>query len=215
MHCLVCDCSPLEDEALFSRAYAAVSESRRAKADSFSYGNGRRSSLTAGLFLRLIENSFGEIAENADGKPLCEGIEFNFSHSGHYVAFAFSDSPVGVDIERIGRGIDAAKRVMTASEYVSLSDIVDAEEREEIFCRMWTAKESYMKCLGLGIRLPPDSFRVLHGRDVRCPSNDFSIVEIDAPKGYCLSVCSADAEVSYKVITVEDILDAQTLGDLF
>lgn len=206
MKCLICDCSVLDDDTLYDRAYASLSEYRKRKADGCRSRKDARQSVTAGLFLRSIENGFGEIICDGYGKPHTNGIEFNISHSGDYVVFACSKSPLGIDIERIGRGIDIAERVMTAPEYDEFLNDVKENDREDVFCRMWTAKESYMKCSGLGFRLPPDSFRVLHGYEVRSPDDDVTITELDHPDGYRISVCSADVDCSLDSVGIEELL---------
>ena len=167
MRCLVCNCSELDDDALYDKAYASLSDVRKKKADKYKSRKDARQSVTAGLFIGLVERKFGDVAEDENGKPCAKGIEFNLSHSGNYVVFAYSESPVGVDIERIGRNNDIAKRVMTSEEYDQFVNDVREEDRGDAFCRMWTAKESYMKCRGLGFRIPPESFRVLYGYDIK------------------------------------------------
>ena len=206
MRCLVCNCSELDDDALFDKAYASLSVVRKKKADKYKSRKDARQSVTAGLFIGLVERKFGDVTEDENGKPCAKGIEFNLSHSGNYVVFAYSESPVGVDIERIGRNIDIAKRVMTSEEYDQFVNDVREEDKEDAFCRMWTAKESYMKYRGLGFRIPPESFRVLYGYQIRNPENDFVITELGAPKGYCISVCSADDNCSLSYVSIEDLL---------
>ena len=215
MHCFLTDCSPLEDDDLFGRAYSELSEARREKADRCGSGNDRRLSVAAGLFIRSVERHFGKVGTDENGKPHTEGIEFSLSHSGRYVAFAVSDSPVGVDIERTGRIAGIAERVMTPSEYDEMIGTVSEDDREDVLCRMWTAKESYMKALGTGFRLPPESFRVLYGHDIRCPDSGMCIQELDAPDGYRLSVCSADRDIKAILLSVDDLIGKDPLGVLF
>ena len=214
MRCLVCDCSPLEDDVLYSRAYAMLSDERREKADFYKFRKEQAQSVTAGLFIGLVERTYGDITEDENGKLHSPGIEFNISHSGRYVAFVHSDDPVGVDIERIGRNMDIARRVMTASEFEDFKTTVKEEDRDDVFCRMWTAKESYMKYRGLGLRLPPESFRVLYGHDLRSPDPSVSISELEPPEGYRLSVCSADDRCIIRIVTVEGLLTAESLRSL-
>ena len=212
MHCFLTDCSPLEDDDLFGRAYSELSEARREKADRCGSGNDRRLSVAAGLFIRSVERHFGKVGTDENGKPHAEGIEFSLSHSGRYVAFAVSDSPVGVDIERTGRIAGIAERVMTPSEYDEMIGTVDEDDREDVLCRMWTAKESYMKALGTGFRLPPESFRVLYGYGIRSPDDGMCIQELDAPEGYRLSVCSADRDIRTVLLSVHDLIDKDPFG---
>jgi 4'-phosphopantetheinyl transferase len=208
IRCFITDCSPLEDTVPYSRAYALLSDSRRDIADGYRFMKDRVLSVTAGLFMRAVEDSYGKITVDANGKPHAPGIGFNVSHSGHYVAFACSDRPVGIDIEGIGRNMDIAERVMTPAEYSDFNDYVNECDREHVFIRMWTAKESYMKALGLGFRLPPESFRVLYGYELRGPDKNMALHELEAPQGYCATVCSADDEVSCVRLDVEDLMDS-------
>ncbi len=211
MRCLICNCSPLEDDALYSRAYAMLSDARKRKADFYRFRKDSMQSIATGLFIGLIERSFGRVTEDANGKLRSQGIEFNISHSGEYAAFAFTETPVGVDIEKVGRNMDVAQRVMTAEEFEEFERVVKEDDRDDVFCRMWTAKESYMKYRGLGFRLPPETFRVLYGYDIRSPDASVSLTELDPPEGYRLTVCSADDACAMRTVTVEELLETESL----
>ena len=81
-------------------------------------------------------------------------IHFSLSHSGDYSVCAVSSHNVGVDIEKIG---DDKERI--ADRFFA------EEEREYIqdaagFYRIWTLKESFMKAVGWGMKLPLDAFSV-------------------------------------------------------
>ncbi len=99
------------------------------------------------------------------GKPFIEncGIEFNLSHSGDCVLFAFTRSAeIGVDIERI-RPIsgmrDVARQNFAASEFARWEATPD-HDRVEAFYRCWTRKESFIKAICEGLSCPLDSFEV-------------------------------------------------------
>ena len=188
-----------------------LSEKRREKADFYKFRKEQAQSVTAGLFIGLVEKEFGKVTVDGNGKLHSPGIEFNISHSGRYVAFAYSESPVGVDIEKIGRNMDIAKRVMTSDEFNEFMDAVGESDREDVFCRMWTAKESYMKYRGLGFRLPPESFRVLYGYDLRSPDPSVSIKELEPPEGYRLCVCSAYRKCISKTVTIKELIGTKSL----
>lgn len=116
--------------------------------------------LAAGLLLRYAfgEEDASRITADSFGKPyLPEGPFFNLSHSGNKVVLLVSDRPSGIDIEEILPWSEAvAKRVFTQRERQWL----EAQSGDAAFYRLWTAKESIMKALGLGFRLPPESFEV-------------------------------------------------------
>ena len=87
-----------------------------------------------------------------DGKPFFSNAEihFNLSHSGSTVVAAFSDLPVGIDIESRGRGRDfvgIARRFFDPSE----ADAISMSHDEVQFLRLWTGKEAMLKLSGDGI----------------------------------------------------------------
>lgn len=215
MRCFLTDCSPLEDPDLYARAYARLPAWRRERADFYRFPRDRFLSIAAGLYMGLVERSHGAVSIGDDGKPRADGLEFNASHSGCYVAFACSEHAVGVDIEEVGSNMDIAERVTTPDEYIDLMECGDPRAREDLFCRMWTAKESYMKALGKGMGLPPETFRVLHGREIASPSEDFAITELSPPRGYRVSVCCEEECCILEDIGIERLLEAERIEDLF
>lgn len=211
IHCFITDCSPLEDTQLFSRAYALLSDERKEKADFYRFPKDRMLSVAAGLYIRLIEQTFGKVTADENGKLHSSGVEFNLSHSGHYVAFAISYHPVGVDIEAVGRNTDIARRVMTEEEYEDYIDTVEEKDREDVFIRMWAAKESYMKALGLGFRLAPETFRVLNGYEIRSPDDAMKIQELYTPERYHVSVCSEDGGCVVSFQSIQNLINADSI----
>ena len=92
---------------------------------------------------------------NEAGKPLVEGLFFNLSHSGDYAVLAEADGPVGVDIEKMSPYGDWVREALTAWEYEWMLRGKDERERQERFYRLWTRKESLVKCEGHGFSLSP------------------------------------------------------------
>ncbi len=115
--------------------------------------------LIGGLMLYYALGHNKEPLYNAYGKPFFENdLYFNLSHSGHYVVLATSQDAIGVDIEIIKKySIDVAEKCFTTHE---LSWLI-AQKAPNAFFKIWTAKESYMKAMGLGFNLNPKSFEVL------------------------------------------------------
>ena len=113
-----------------------------------------------------------------DGKPFIPGlpdIHFNLSHSGDYIACAFSDREVGLDLQEQARThtsiLHIAKRFFSAKEYeaiqalpaedpsvvpgrhsISTTDSDNSACRLPLFYNLWTIKEAYLKYLGCGLR---------------------------------------------------------------
>jgi 4'-phosphopantetheinyl transferase len=104
------------------------------------------------------------------GKPFVEncGIDFNLSHSGDWVLFAFSRSAeIGVDIEHIrllSDMRDVAQHNFSAAEFTRWEATPEGD-RTDAFYRCWTRKESFIKAIGEGLSCPLDSFEVAFGLD--------------------------------------------------
>ena len=74
---------------------------------------------------------------------------FNISHSGDYAVCALATCEVGIDIQKIQRySSRLLKRILTRQE---LSQLEQTEEKEALFCKLWSQKESYVKWSGQGI----------------------------------------------------------------
>ena len=78
-------------------------------------------------------------------KPYIDNLYFNISHSNDYVVLIVSDDEVGIDIET-NRNINEKliDYVLNEEEKKTLKDNND-------FIKIWTKKESIVKCLGTGI----------------------------------------------------------------
>ncbi len=116
------------------------------------------------------------------GQPRREGGYLSLSHSHGLVACAVDRHPIGVDVERI-RPVPPR-----------LLGLLSEEERAYVRCdadffRLWTLKESLIKCQGghLG-QLRHTHFRI-SGDRIHCsvPGYDFSLPA--APEGYVAALC--------------------------
>lgn len=137
-----------ETEMAFSERYAST-DSKEAYLKS-------RSGLRAFASLYAsIAPSDVKIEIKKSGKPFFENIEglhFNISHSGSEVAIAFSASPVGFDMEVLKRKRDClaiAERFFTAEESREVK--MAGDSANELFVRLWTAKEAMLKLSGEGL----------------------------------------------------------------
>jgi 4'-phosphopantetheinyl transferase len=108
-----------------------------------------------------FSNNQIEFTTNIYGKPFLENnshVHFNVSHSGHYIAFAIDDEPVGVDIE-LFTAIDQniIERFFTADEksYIMKGNQIQS------FYNIWTMKESRIKWEGKGINKLLNPFSIL------------------------------------------------------
>ncbi len=89
------------------------------------------------------------------GKPSIfnHSLAFNLSHSGNYVAYAFTlHQAIGIDIEKIDLTIDLAiaKRFFHPQEFKALVEL-PSNQQAQAFFHLWTQKEAILKASGLGI----------------------------------------------------------------
>ncbi len=96
------------------------------------------------------------------GKPAGPpaGRCFSISHSGDYVALAFSSAPVGVDVQEHRAIDDRIRLAATCFSPPELSRLKDADGAESVFFAVWTAKEAVVKGDGRGIAAGLQTFAV-------------------------------------------------------
>lgn len=194
------DVSSLSDPKLFRASYSAVGDERQSKIDRLRRRGDKRLSLGAGILLRYALREYGtdgipEYAYGENGKPyIAGGPYFSLSHSGNIAVCAVADCEVGVDVEEIGTAnMKLARRFFQPEEYALLSSAGSDEERNELFFRFWTLKESLMKCTGLGLGLSPREFRAVPGESAtEYGGRKFYFGEFSSLPGCCCAVCSGE-----------------------
>lgn len=108
----------------------------------------------------LLYNQLGledkDIFFGSHGKPMAKDVFFSISHSGCYVILAVGDSQIGADIQSPQPYIqNVAKRIFSCAE----NDY--AQKNDGGFCRLWSLKESVMKCDGRGLSMGASTFDVM------------------------------------------------------
>lgn len=90
-------------------------------------------------------------------KPALAGgeLEFNVAHTDGLALIAVATVPVGVDVERVepvaaDEFADLVEFVLTAGEHDELERLPEPE-RIDVYYRVWTRKEAYIKATGEGI----------------------------------------------------------------
>lgn len=85
-------------------------------------------------------------------------VHFNSSHSRQYIVYVFSSTKeLGVDIEKVDSMNDEANTanyIMTEVEH-SLYTSLPEDKATLFFFKCWTAKEAYLKLLGVGLNIEP------------------------------------------------------------
>jgi 4'-phosphopantetheinyl transferase len=154
-----------------------LSQEEQARAERFRFENDRIAFLSAHIQLRDVLSRYVGVmpaalafTRNETGKPALQdsSLQFNLSHAGDWALCAVcTTEPVGVDIERI-RPMpdrdDVAMQVFTARERATLRGSDD--ECDIAFFRLWTAKEAYIKGIGVGLGMDLQRFSVSETGDI-------------------------------------------------
>lgn len=163
----ITDISKLSDPVLNLSSMADLSNERQKKCLKYIQADDRKRCLGAGKIIKKILEDFevkSEITYGYNGKPECEDIYFNVSHSGNYVIGVAGDVSVGCDIEYIVEApIEVANYYFHSSE---IDFIQKSNNKSKAFWKLWTLKESYMKMTGEGVSLSLNSFNVEIGNKI-------------------------------------------------
>jgi 4'-phosphopantetheinyl transferase len=163
----------------WSRWTTLLDDDERARASRFMHERDRRQYIASHALLRILLQQLAERPARSwrfialsRGKPALhpdhrladrrlERLAFNISHtSGAIVCAMTLDHAIGVDIEdveRSGRLLEIADAYFAPDE-LALLRAAPAERQRELFFRLWTLKESYIKAHGDGLSLPLDQF---------------------------------------------------------
>lgn len=174
-------------ENSYNKLLEIVSQKRRANIERYSNLNDIYSSLLGSILVRFfmikyfsLTNEEIKIKITKYNKPYQETIKnfyFNISHSGGWVVCAFDRQPIGIDIEKI-----------KIIDYTNIGKLFHTKEYETLMCsshpvnlffKIWTQKESYIKANGKGLLIPLESF-IVNCKD----SNIFEIASKNSKKIY-------------------------------
>lgn len=164
-------------EVKLAKYKSVLSENELEKASFFEFEKVKSSYIISQGALRLllskyinIPTSLVKLGRKEKGKPFSindSGLYFNMSNSGELVVIAFSrGSEVGIDIEKIRPLPDLEKMIasnFTANEIKFING--KPAEKSNRFFRFWTIKESYLKAIGEGMRLPPSNIEFTIEKD--------------------------------------------------
>lgn len=210
---LFCDVAPLYEEGARESVLCRLSPERRHKADRFLFAADKALCAGAGVLLDKALKEYG-LSENTvryaygpHGKPFIPELpefRFNISHSGMSAVLAVSDREIGIDIEKEEKAdLAVAKRFFTAPEYAYLCAQPDSNERNRAFFRIWTAKESFIKAVGTGLTVSPETF------EIRISGSEMSVIQDIVPETYTLRELSLRpgylSALSVRGDTAEDI----------
>lgn len=155
--------------SVYEEYKSLLTETELIKVQFFEFQQARDTYVISQAVLRYLLSGYLGIAPSqvklgrkTKGKPYSiddPGLFFNMSHSGELAVIAFSrDSEVGIDIEQIRPLPDLDEMISRNFSAGEIKFIQSRpEEKNNRFFRFWTVKESYLKAIGEGMRLTPDS----------------------------------------------------------
>jgi 4'-phosphopantetheinyl transferase len=148
---------------------ALLSEDEQARAARFAFDLHRQRYIVARGLLRCVLSRYTGIPAAAlaftyglKGKPSLDGhqmrlgqpIHFNLSHSQERAVYAVTAvGPVGVDLEwvRPVENLTQISRRYFSQEEMALLQRYSGVAQAQMFFRLWTAKEAYLKAIGVGL----------------------------------------------------------------
>ena len=150
----------LTDPALFDAVSRCLSAQRAAALERLRSPAARRRCAGAGALLSYVLGRHGydpgaELSFSAAGKPYLPGapaFHFNLSHAGVWVICAVSSCEVGCDIEEVRPHIPG--RILRHLPPEEQRLLAAAADVPDLFFRLWTLRESYVKATGTGLTLP-------------------------------------------------------------
>ena len=161
-----------QPEAIIEGYYSILSDNEKKKVDKYkTEGLRNRHIISKGLLRILIAkymnyspneiifyfNEFGKPSISPDSEGT--NLFFNLSHSDNIAVFVFSGNrEVGIDVEKVKELADMEGVVdlcFSESEKKWFSKLPSAK-KEEMFYKIWTCKEAYIKAIGKGLSFSPN-----------------------------------------------------------
>ncbi len=204
----------IRDESDLQKLYLSASAQRQLKTDKIRKPEDKKLSLLAEHLLRIALKEEGitdfKIIKGEHGKPYIENesIFFNLSHSGNVCICALSDKEIGCDVERVKKAnMKVAKRFFSPEEFEALEN-AEESEKDDLFFRIWTMKESFIKAVGTGLGMPLTSFCVdlsAYTPFISYSSDErpFQLKEYKLIDGYKISLCALNGDFAEAVEVTE------------
>jgi 4'-phosphopantetheinyl transferase len=167
----------VDSNDFIAKCHSALTDLEKSKIDYYKFQDAKNNFVVSQGGLRLLLSAYLDIApkdlkigRHNKGKPFSQddySLTYNISNSGNRVVYAISRAgEVGIDLEQIRPLPDLEELIdnnFTKNEAAYIRKL--EEEKLTRFFKFWTVKEGYLKAIGEGMRLTPDSleFKVENG----------------------------------------------------
>lgn len=208
---LYCDeVSSMTDEQ-FKLFFSLMPNERQKKAMRYVKTEDRYLSVAAFALLSYALNLCGykiedyELLTTENGKPYFKNLplNFNLSHTSNAVACAVSQTEIGVDIQK--KNVDYSRLMHRVCCENEMKLISTSKNPTDDFTKLWTLKESYIKCIGAGIsnNISNDDFSTIAKNGFgKLYGYEFSVFDV----GECsIGVCSSTPIEQIKKISLTEI----------
>lgn len=150
-----------------------------------------------------LEKEYGRtwpVAVGDHGRPFLQGcpeICFSISHTRGLAACAIHTCLVGLDVQEIVKPSPAlVRRVLSLQEQELMEQAALEGEKQaaELFTRLWTLKESYVKAIGVGLGFPVEtlSFRPVGPGEFQGNTPGFQYCQRRVFGRFILTLCQKD-----------------------
>ena len=140
-------------------AVAAVRPDARPDPHRLDHRNGRLALRHA--YLAYGSRDTSRVGRDQNGRPFLQSrpdLHCSVAHSAGYGLAAVSDTPVGVDIERIRAHSPRVLSLIASPAEIQV--LMRRGEVTDMVTRCWTIKESVLKGLGVGLAVAPGRLRL-------------------------------------------------------
>jgi len=156
-------------EIIYLSLLDKIRKAKRKKIERFKFREDKLRCLSGEILLKYalekyfnIEYNKEIITEDEFGKPYLRDkqISFNISHSGSWAVVVCYVNDAGIDVERVvNPPYEIMPDTFTKNEIKQIEDC-GLQEKADMFYKIWTLKESYIKMIGQGLSIPLDSFSI-------------------------------------------------------
>lgn len=204
------DVSSITDEQ-FDLFFNLMPTARQEKVMRYAKTEDKQLGVAAFALLCYALNLYGckigdyELSKTENGKPYFKGcpLKFSLSHTKNAVACAVSQAEIGVDIQK--KNVEYSRVMHRVCSKDEIDLILSSKNPTNDFVKLWTLKESYVKCLGASVFDNADKYDFSPIVQSECGilyGYEFTTIN---EENYTLSICSKKPIEKTKKITLSEL----------